>query len=254
MKNTEKVDVSQEQIDKAFSKYKNDAEEILKDENKLQNLIKKSKSQIRKLKKLPFIGAVINDFIDMIDLLEAYAKGTYKSIPVSILVAIVTALLYVILPIDIISDAIPIVGFIDDAMVITFACSIARIDLDKFRKYRLDAERKELGEFINAMFNRDDVNDKFLQAIVLDDTGSVKALYSYENQEDSPVVCSMYVCDINLDKFSSQEILNDFVNAFKNMFFECTMQNKTSMNFKIYDEQSYSENETKYIITEKIEL
>ena len=102
--------------------------------SKLQELIKKSKAKIRKLKKLPFIGAVINDYIDLIDLLVAYTKGEYKSIPVSILVSIVTALLYVILPIDIISDAIPVLGFIDDAMVITFACSIARLDLEKFRR------------------------------------------------------------------------------------------------------------------------
>lgn len=251
MKNTDKVDISQEQINQTFQKYQNEAEEIVKDKSKLQNLIKNSKAKIRKLKKLPFIGAVINDYIDLIDLLVAYTKGEYKSIPVSILVSIVTALLYVILPIDIISDAIPVLGFIDDAMVITFACSIARLDLEKFRKYRLDKEYKELKGLIKTFFDRDEFHEPFMQAIVLDDAGEVKALFSYENEEISPLVCTMYVSTINLEEFSSLEIVNDFVNAFRKLFFECSLQIKNSSSFKIYDAKSFEEHEDNYVITEK---
>ena len=251
MKNTDKVDISQEQINQTFQKYQSEAQEIVKDKSKLQDLIKKSKAKIRKLKKLPFIGAVINDYIDLIDLLVAYTKGEYKSIPVSILVSIVTALLYVILPIDIISDAIPVLGFIDDAMVITFACSIARLDLEKFRKYRLDKEYKEFKGLIKTFFDRDEFRERFMQAIVLDGSGEVKALCSYENEEISPLVCTMYVSTIDLEAFSSPEIINDFVNAFRNLFFECALQIKNSSSFKIYDTISFEETEGNYVITEK---
>ena len=61
----------------------------------------------------------------------------------------------------------------------------------------------------------------------------------------------MYVSTINLEEFSSLEIINDFVNAFRNLFFECSLQIKNSSSFKIYDAKSFEENEGNYVITEK---
>ncbi len=71
-----------------------------------------------------------------LSLLKDYYYGNYRQIPYKSIASVVTALLYLINPIDIIPDAIPLVGQIDDALVFGFCIKLIESDLDKYREWR----------------------------------------------------------------------------------------------------------------------
>ena len=248
------VDLDQKELTVTYGKYQKQAEEIIKDENKLKNLLKKAKNAIHKLKNLPFIGGVIEDYIDLMDMLAAYVKGEYKKLPVSSLIAAAGALLYVLSPIDLISDIIPVVGFLDDAAVIGIACNIARKDLNNFRTHRFEKETENIENWIIETFGKENIREQYLHALIVDDNGDIGALISYENEGNSPLVCNMYKGRIPLDEYYAPEIRNDFSNMFKTIFVDSSSEIKKGVDFIVYDEERFEENESKYLIVDELEF
>ena len=62
------------------------------------------------------------------------------------MIAVVAALLYVISPIDMIPDAVPGVGYEDDAMVVAFCKKLFHEDLDKYRILHENVSREPASE------------------------------------------------------------------------------------------------------------
>ena len=68
----------------------------------------------------------------MLRLIRAYHRGEYDQIPSNALLWIVAALNYLVDPFDLIPDATPVLGFVDDATVIEFVADKTRQTLDAF--------------------------------------------------------------------------------------------------------------------------
>ncbi len=68
----------------------------------------------------------------MLRLVRAHHRSEYKKIPDNALLWIVAALSYLIDPFDLIPDATPVLGFVDDATVIEFVTDKTRQILDDF--------------------------------------------------------------------------------------------------------------------------
>ena len=68
----------------------------------------------------------------MLRLIRAYYRGDYRAVPESTLVVVIAAIIYVVSPLDIIPDAIPAIGFLDDATIVALALKRTRQDLDDF--------------------------------------------------------------------------------------------------------------------------
>ena len=68
----------------------------------------------------------------MLRLIRAYYHNDYRAVPETSLVVIIAAIIYVISPLDVIPDAIPAIGFLDDATVLALALQRTRQDLDDF--------------------------------------------------------------------------------------------------------------------------
>jgi len=68
----------------------------------------------------------------MLRLVRAHHRGEYDQVPGNALLWIVAALNYLIDPFDLIPDATPILGFVDDATVIEFVADKTRQTLDAF--------------------------------------------------------------------------------------------------------------------------
>src|SRR5437773_7181838 len=68
----------------------------------------------------------------MLRLVRAHHRGEYDQIPDNALLWIVAALNYLIDPFDLIPDATPVLGFVDDATVIEFVTDKTRQTLDDF--------------------------------------------------------------------------------------------------------------------------
>ena len=91
--------------------------------------------EIRKAKKLArFLGEFSENFLVIIRLVEAVIKGEYQ-IETWNLVKLIGAIMYVILPLDAVPDAIPVLGFTDDiAVVAEILKSMADI-INEFKKW-----------------------------------------------------------------------------------------------------------------------
>jgi len=68
----------------------------------------------------------------MLRLVRAHHRGEYDRVPGNALLWIVAALNYLIDPFDLIPDATPVLGFVDDATVIEFVADKTRQTLDDF--------------------------------------------------------------------------------------------------------------------------
>ena len=71
-------------------------------------------------------------FQTMLRLVRAYARGSYRGISDSTLVVIIAAIIYVVNPLDVIPDALPALGYLDDATVIALAVRRSRQALEDF--------------------------------------------------------------------------------------------------------------------------
>src|SRR6059058_2666049 len=78
-------------------------------------------------------------FQTMLRLIRAYYRGEYHEVTESTLVILIAAVIYVVSPLDVIPDAIPAIGFLDDATVVALAVQRARQDLDDFMLWEISA-------------------------------------------------------------------------------------------------------------------
>ena len=115
-----------------FSK-KTQAEYITNNEDAFAKFLKNIETT---LKKIPSVGNLLSDIPLLVSLVKSYVEGEYKEIPYNSIVAVVATLLYVISPIDIIPDIIPVVGFTDDAMAVAFCMKMIHGDLEKYTAWR----------------------------------------------------------------------------------------------------------------------
>ena len=109
------------------------AEATLDNEEKMSAFLDKLKV---KMKSLPMVGNVLSNVPTMFKLLNSYFKGEYEDIPRKQLLIIVSALTYLISPIDLIPDLIPVVGLIDDMAVISACIKLTKPELEKYLKWR----------------------------------------------------------------------------------------------------------------------
>jgi uncharacterized membrane protein YkvA (DUF1232 family) len=80
-------------------------------------------------------GKLLNDLQLLVRLLKASVNGTYTGFSVRKLVIIVAAILYLISPLDVIPDFIPVVGYADDAAVIAWVLTSLAEELKNFKSW-----------------------------------------------------------------------------------------------------------------------
>ncbi len=120
---------AEETLEKGYKK----AEKILNDENKKNEFIKRLDNA---LKTIPIAGEAMSMVPTMISLAKSYLRKEYKDIPIKSILALISALLYLIAPIDVIPDALPGVGLVDDTLVIGTCIKLINSDLEKYKKWK----------------------------------------------------------------------------------------------------------------------
>ena len=82
------------------------------------------------------LGRYISDVKLLFAILRDYAAGRYRRIPWWTVAAITAALLYVLNPLDLIPDFIPMFGYVDDALVLGTCFTMIESDLHKYWKWK----------------------------------------------------------------------------------------------------------------------
>jgi len=83
------------------------------------------------------LGRYIEDARLMLSLIKDYWRGDYRKILSFTVTAIAFTLLYVLNPLDLIPDVLPIVGFVDDALAFSVAFKLVEKDLMNYKKWKL---------------------------------------------------------------------------------------------------------------------
>lgn len=109
------------------------AEETLNDTDKIERLLQRAEKKLRSLPKIGDILAVVPTFISLV---RSYILKEYTDVPIGSVIAIVSAITYVVSPIDIIPDWIPGAGYLDDAAVVAGCIKLVKSDVDEYCKWR----------------------------------------------------------------------------------------------------------------------
>ena len=82
----------------------------------------------------PF-ARIWDDLQTALRLTRAWSRRDYRGVTRGTIVLVVAGLLYLLSPIDAIVDAIPVLGFLDDALVLGWVFGQVRSELEAFRDW-----------------------------------------------------------------------------------------------------------------------
>ena len=122
MNSNEDMDEKVKENFDSFNSYtEDDADKVLDNEKKIENIM--NNETLRE-----YMNNIKNYFM----MLNDFVTGKYKNIPVGTISAIIGTLLYVLSPVDLIPDLIPVVGFLDDAAVLALCVKLTQYDVDQY--------------------------------------------------------------------------------------------------------------------------
>ena len=130
--------VIKERLEAEFAKAVITAKAYVENPQRLQPLFAEATRQATSMPKEPF-GETWPYFQAMLRLIRAYSQGNYRDVPENTLVVIIAAVIYVVNPLDMIPDALPALGFLDDATVLALAVRRSRQTLDDFMAWETAA-------------------------------------------------------------------------------------------------------------------
>ncbi|MBU2914535.1 MULTISPECIES: YkvA family protein [Reichenbachiella] len=120
--------------EKVFKKYKDKAEGLLKDNDRINNLLSTTTHRLTDLignsDKIANLVDKVGVFLRMI---KAQVRGHYSELPWRTMLLAVGALLYFITPLDMIPDFIPALGLTDDLAIIFWVYNSIKEDIEQFR-------------------------------------------------------------------------------------------------------------------------
>lgn len=124
---------------------KTGAKAVAKYTGVLLDFLDSTSVKLRPLANIPFIGSTIGDVQDLISMLHDYYHGEYKKVPAVVMLGTAVIVAYLVSPLDLIPDNVPILGFIDDALIINLVIQLC-IDkeLDRYRAWRAGLETQEI--------------------------------------------------------------------------------------------------------------
>ena len=124
-----------EEIQKRFK----NAEALLKDDVRMESFLEKIE---KKIKWIPFLAQEFKNIPTMVSMVRSYLRGNYTKIPKRTILAIVSALIYFLSPIDVVPDWIPLLGQLDDAIVIASCWNLVNKDVEDYRQWKKESTLK----------------------------------------------------------------------------------------------------------------
>ena len=99
--------------------------------------LEKTSTMLEPLAGIPLVGDSVRQLQDIVAMLNDYADGRYRKIPKTAIIGAAAIIVYLASPIDIIPDSIPLLGFIDDAFIITTVVDLCLDrELERYRNWR----------------------------------------------------------------------------------------------------------------------
>ncbi len=116
------------------------AKSLLNNKAKVIELVTRALSFCKKLGNISFLKKYFLDVPLLCDMLIDSINGVYKNLPYSTLVMVAIAILYTVTPFDILHDAIPIIGVLDDITVLKAVLNTIKNDLESYATWKQNQE------------------------------------------------------------------------------------------------------------------
>lgn len=128
------IKVTKENILQALKENTEKAKDYLNDDEKMEKLFQNFE---KKLKLIPGVGDRLSDIAVLLSMVRAYAKKQYTDVPLDTILIVVAAIIYAVNPLDIIPDALPGVGYVDDAAALAIVLQVIHTDIDDYKKWQI---------------------------------------------------------------------------------------------------------------------
>lgn len=125
------TEVSKEQAEAAMK-----AKAAKVTEEDLQKILDKRDEIERKFKGDGPLGRFIADVKILFSLVGDYRRGSYREVPWTTIAGVVATLAYVLSPIDLIPDVLPVIGLVDDALVVGVCLTAIDADLQAYAEWK----------------------------------------------------------------------------------------------------------------------
>lgn len=140
-----KEKVTKKQAEKELNKYadgvsQGDVEKTVKDKSKIDKIFEHVKSLAKYKDEIALVFSMLKD----------YVKGDYKQVPWRTIAVLVGSLAYVVAPLDLIPDVIPIIGWSDDCLALAGALSFAKMDLEEYKTWKAGRSVKKNVKLIES--------------------------------------------------------------------------------------------------------
>ncbi|MBD2722746.1 MULTISPECIES: YkvA family protein [Hymenobacter] len=83
--------------------------------------------------------------LTLVRLVRSYISGEYREISTSTIISGLAVLLYVLSPIDLVPDFIPVVGFLDDLSLVSWFVGKFQVEITKYREWEATARGQAEG-------------------------------------------------------------------------------------------------------------
>lgn len=119
---------------KLFKRFAKSTKPYLKDKKQLGYLLSQALTMAKGRG-----GELWEDTQILVRLLKAWRSGAYNGVSSQSLAVMVAGILYVISPLDLIPDFVPVIGFVDDASVMAWLFESIGKELKNFRQWEKEA-------------------------------------------------------------------------------------------------------------------
>jgi uncharacterized membrane protein YkvA (DUF1232 family) len=102
----------------------------------IDSVIRKAKAIQQKISESESLTRVLSDVQLCQNLLKDYRAGRYRDVPKCVIAVIALVLLYLVNPIELIPDVIPVIGYLDDVALVAVALKLTKDELRKYSEWK----------------------------------------------------------------------------------------------------------------------
>ena len=123
--------MKEKRIIKRYEADVEDAETIIKNDEKVDELLNKAQQKMKK-KSVTNAGVLYEDIRLLINLLKDWISKDYREVPMGTVVSLLAGVIYFVNPFEIMPDYIPLIGYIDDAFLLSLIIRQFNRDMQKY--------------------------------------------------------------------------------------------------------------------------
>jgi uncharacterized membrane protein YkvA (DUF1232 family) len=141
--------------ERVFERARKVAEETIRDPDKIRNVIDTALHMLGSAGTSTPFHELSDKFQAIVRLVRAYVNREYRVVPWQTVVLSVAALIYFVNPFDAVADFLPLIGFFDDAAVLTAVLASINHDLNAFLHWEKSAAQtsgEPIPRVVDAVF------------------------------------------------------------------------------------------------------